>query len=46
MRRDYTPDPVRRAHWHALWDLLRTEGYIRHHQHIEALAYVLDRERR
>lgn len=46
VRRDYTPDPARRAHWHALWDLLKAEGYIRHRQHLEALAYVLDWERR
>lgn len=46
MRRDHRPDPARFTHWNALWDLLKAEGYIRHRQHIEALAYVLDRETR
>jgi hypothetical protein len=46
VRRDWTPDTARRAHWSALWELLKAEGYIRHRQHLEALAYVLDRETR
>ncbi len=36
------PDP----HSIALWCLLRAEGFVRHRQHLEALAVIVGREGR